>query len=187
MNRPTLPRSPAASFVGVLAKLSLAIAGLSIVWFLFQLLLVAALGRFDLADWMQRQYLPVPPQLDWAMQHALAVTVLLLLLSLAFLAVSWALLRHRQWGRAGFIVFLIAVAAANFAMLPLINGMFDAAQSFLPSDFLASPEGRQALAQLHTTRTILFVSGLASAFAFAALHGWLVFKLCTPDVRNLFR
>ncbi len=192
MIQPELPpsrstRSPAAAFIDVTARLSLLMAGLSIAWSLFQLLLVAVLGRLDVVGWLQQQALPVPPAMQWAARHALSLTLLMLLLSVALLAVSWALLRRREWGRIGFIVFLVLVAVANFAMLPLVDGMFDAMQSILPAGFLDSPEGGKALAQMRASRWTALLSIGATALAFAGLHGWLVLKLCRDEVRALFR
>jgi len=180
-------RPSAASFVDVTARLSLLMAGLSIAWSLFQLLLVAVLGRLDPVGWLQQQGLPVPAAMQWAARHALSLTVLMLLLSVALLAVSWALLRRHEWGRIGFIVFLVVVALANFAMLPLVDGMFAAMQSILPAGFLDSPDGREALAQMQASRWTALISAGVTALAFAGLHGWLVIRLCHDEVRALFR
>ncbi len=161
-------------------------AALSVVWCLLQLVLVALLRRFDPVGWMQANGLPVPDSVQWASANALALTLLLLLLSLAFLAVSWALLQHREWGRVGFIVFLLVVALANFAMLPLVDGLFDAVQSLFPADLMASREGRDALMQLQASRWFSLLSTGTFALVFAVLHGWLAFKLQRADVRALF-
>ena len=177
----------AAGFIDVTARLSLAMAVLSIAWSLFQLLLVVLLDRLDPLDWLQRQGLPVPAALQWAAQHALSLTVLLLLLCVALLAVSWAMLRRYEWGRIGFIVFLVGVALANFAMLPLVDGMFTAMQAIMPPGFHDSPDGRHAMAQMQASRWTALISAGVTALAFAGLHAWLVVKLCRDEVRALFR
>lgn len=177
----------AAGFIDVTARLSLAMAVLSIAWSLFQLLLVVLLDRLDPLDWLQRQGLPVPAALQWAAQHALSLTVLMLLLCMALLAVSWAMLRRYEWGRIGFIVFLVGVALANFAMLPLVDGMFTAMQAIMPPGFHDSPDGRHAMAQMQASRWTALISAGVTALAFAGLHAWLVVKLCRDEVRALFR
>ena len=177
----------AAGFIDVTARLSLAMAVLSIAWSLFQLLLVVLLDRLDPLDWLQRQGLPVPAALQWAAQHALSLTVLMLLLCMALLAVSWAMLRRYEWGRIGFIVFLVGVALANFAMLPLVDGMFTAMQAILPPGFHDSPDGRHAMAQMLASRWTALISAGVTALAFAGLHAWLVVRLCRDEVRALFR
>ena len=186
MNSPTSSGS-AAAFIAATAKLSLLVSALSIAWCLLQWLLVLLLGRLNPLDWLQRQGVWLPPSLQWVLQHALALTMAMLLASLALLAVSWAMLKYREWGRIGFIVLLAVVALANFALLPLVGGMFDALQATLPAGFLATADGQQALAQLQGSRWIVLLGSVLSALLVAALHGWLALKLCRPQVRALFR
>ena len=187
MKPTTRSRGTAAAFVDVTAKLALLMAALGVVWSLLQLVLVLALGQLDISGWMQRESLPVPASLAWAGRHATALTLLMLLASLALLAVSWAMLKHREWGRIGFIVFLVVVALANFAMLPLVDGMFDAMQAIVPADFLSSPEARDMRVQLQASRWISLLTAGGTALMFAVLHGWMVIKLCRRDVQTLFR
>ncbi|MGE8234023.1 MAG: hypothetical protein ACN6OR_11580 [Stenotrophomonas sp.] len=191
MNPPQFPSSPApssaaASFVAVTAKLSLVMAAMAIIWSLLQLLLVALMGRLNITEVMQNEGLPLTPGMLWLADHAFSLSVLGLLLSIAFLAVSWALLKQREWGRIGFIVFLVLVAVANFAFLPLIHGMFEAMQAMVPADFLNSPEGLEMRVQLRVGLWTSLITGIAAALALAGLHGWLVIKLSRPDVRSLF-
>ena len=68
----------------------------------------------------------------------------------------------REWGRIGFIVFLVLVAVANFAFLPLIHGMFEAMQAMVPADFLNSPQGLEMRVQL---RVGLWTSLITAAAA----------------------
>ncbi len=187
MKPTTRSHGTAAAFVDVTAKLALLMAALGVVWSLLQLVLVLALGQLDISGWMQRESLPVPASLVWAGRHATALTLLMLLLSLAFLAVSWALLKHREWGRIGFIVFLVVVALANFAMLPLVNDLFDAMHAILPADFMASPQAREMRIQLQASRWVSLLTAGGTALVFAVLHGWMVIKLCRRDVQTLFR
>ena len=192
MNSPQLPPIPAApsaaaSFIAVTAKLSLLMSAVAIVWSLLQLLVVALMGRLDIIAAMQSEGLPVPAGVIWLGKHALSLSVLGLLLSIAFLAVSWALLKHREWGRIGFIVFLVLVALANFAFLPLIHGMFESMQAMVPADFLNSPQGLEMRVQLRVGLWTSLITGGVTALALAVLHAWLVIKLRRPDVRALFR
>ena len=192
MNSPQLPPIPAApsaaaSFIAVTAKLSLLMSAVAIAWSLLQLLVVALMGRLDIIAAMQNEGLPVPAGVIWLGEHALSLSVLGLLLSIAFLAVSWALLRHREWGRIGFIVFLVLVALANFAFLPLIHGMFESMQAMVPGDYLNSPQGLEMRVQLRVGLWTSLITGGVTALALAVLHAWLVIKLRRPDVRALFR
>ena len=192
MNPPQLPPTPAApsaaaSFIAVTAKLSLLMSAMASVWSLLQVLLVGAMSRLDIIGVMQNEGLPVTPGMLWLGEHALSLSVLGLLLSIALLAVSWALLKHREWGRIGFIVFLVLVALANFAFLPLIHGMFEGMQAMVPADFLNSPQGLEMRVQLRVGLWTSLITGSAAAVALAVLHAWLVIKLRRPDVRALFR
>ncbi|MGH8053732.1 MAG: hypothetical protein ACREP4_07415 [Stenotrophomonas sp.] len=182
----TTPRSSAETFVDVTAKLSLVMAALAIAWSLFQLVMVAVLERLDLLDFMQSQGLPVPEAFRFIDQHALSLSALMLVVSAAFLAVSWGLFKRREWGRIGFIVFLVLVALLNFASLPLIHSLFASMQAMFPAEFLQSAEGAAFRTQLDTGRWLSLISSAVAAFAFAALHGWLVIKLQRPDVRARF-
>lgn len=192
MNPPQLPPIPAApsaaaSFIAVTAKLSLLMSAVAVAWSLLQLLVVALMGRMDIIAAMQNEGLPVPAGVIWLGEHAISLSVLGLLLSIAFLAVSWALLRHREWGRIGFIVFLVLVALANFAFLPLIHGMFESMQAMVPADYLNSPQGLEMRVQLRVGLWTSLITGGVTALALAVLHAWLVIKLRRPDVRALFR
>lgn len=177
----------ATSFIDVTAKLSLVMGVLSILWSLFQLLLVGLLGQLDIIGWMQQHEMPVPTSMHWISEHMLSMTLLLLLSSVAFLAVSWAMLKRREWGRIGFIVFLVVVAIANFALLPLVQGMFDGMAAIVPPEFLNSPDGQEMRAQLQMSRWTMLITATITAISFAGLHGWLVIKLQRDDVRKQFR
>lgn len=184
---PSTPVSSAATtFIDVTAKLSLLMAVLAVIWCLLQLLLVGVLGRLDLVEVLQREGFPLPPGFHWLGRHAFSLTLLCLLLSAAFLAVSWGLLRRREWGRIGFIVFLVIIALANFASLPLLNVLFDGLQTMVPAGFLDSSEGRELRFQLQVGLWTALIIGGGGALAIAALHAWLVVKLGRPDVRTLF-
>ncbi|WP_449468185.1 hypothetical protein [Stenotrophomonas humi] len=192
MKAPELPpanakRSSAETFVDVTARLSMVMAALAILWSLIQLVLVLALGRLDMAGALQDQGLPLPEAFQWFGRHALSLTALMLVVSVALLAVSWAMFKRREWGRLGFIVFLVLVALLNFASLPLIHSVFDSMRSMFPAEFLQSAEGRELRVQLNSGFWMSLFSAAITAVAFAALHGWLVIRLQRPDVRALFR
>lgn len=174
------------TFVDVTAKLSMVMAALAILWSLIQLVLVLALGRLDMLGALQDQGLPLPEAFQWLGRHALSLTALMLVVSVAFLAVSWGMFKRREWGRLGFIVFLVLVALLNFASLPVIHSVFDNMRSMFPAEFLQSAEGRELRVQLTSGMWMSLISGAVTAIAFAALHGWLVIKLRRPDVRALF-
>ncbi|MGV8960224.1 MAG: hypothetical protein ACOH1V_07530 [Stenotrophomonas sp.] len=177
----------AGSFIDVTARLALVMAVLSVVYSVIQLGVIGLLGRAGVADWLQAKHLPLPTGMLWLVQHAGTLGGLMLLASLAFLAVSWGLLARREWARTGFIIFLLLTALANFACLPLIQTLFNGLPQMFPTGMLDSPQGRELLLQLQISRWTCLGIGAATAVAFAGLHGWLALKLGKPDVRAQFR
>ncbi len=191
MSPPDLPtatphRSSADRFVDVTAKLSLALGALGIAWCLFQLLMVALLGRLDIVALMQRDGLVVPDWVHWTDAHAFTLSVAMLSLSVAFVVMCWAMLKRQEWGRIGFIVFLLLVALGNFAFIPVMDSMVSSMLTIFPDDFLNSPQGAEMRAQMAFSRWSLLITLLVSSLAIAALHGWLAIKLQRRDVRALF-
>ena len=181
---PQPPSLPASGFVTATAKVSLLMAGLGLAWSVFQLL-VAALLPDDAVAAMDA--LPeVPAALVWCLEHRLGLSLLVLALSVLFLACSWGLLRRREWARIGFIVFLVLGAVLNLAGLALIDHVFDTLQAMLPVQILDSGEGRQLLAQLQVSRTLAWASGVLGVIAFGALHGWIIYRLAAAPVRREF-
>jgi len=191
MNPPELPSTLAArSFVRSTAWLSLGMAGLSVLWSLLQLLIVwlfKPIEWLEPVQWLLPPGMSLPPLMFWLAKHALLLSVLLLLLSLAFALVSWGLLNYRTWGKNGFIVFLIVIALANFALLPVLDRLItDSMASLFPRGFLATSAGSELAAHLQRMRRFMWVSLGSTMLLIAALHAWLVVKLQRPPVRTLF-
>ena len=154
----TPPPLPATTaFVTLLGRLSIVLAVLGLLWALVQVLFV------------------------------LMLPMDLLALSLGLLVVSWGLLRRREWGRLGFIAALVLGAVVNFAALLLVGPFFDSLQDLFPPGMADPGDGWQIDAQLRMTRNLVMASGMIGALAIAGVHGWLVWKLCTAQVRAEFR
>ena len=128
-----------------------------------------------------------PALLAAAMQYRGALALAMLALSLGLLVVSWGLLRRREWGRLGFIAALVLGAVVNFAALLLVGPFFDSLQDLFPPGMADPASGWQIDAQLRMTRNLVMASGMIGALAIAGVHGWLVWKLCTAQVRAEFR
>ena len=179
------PPLPRAGFVTVMAKLSLVVAGLGVAWSLLQ-----ALGALLLPDGAVARLAAqpeVPAGVIWALEHRLGLSLLGLALALLFLAASWGLLKRQEWARWTFIAFLVGTAALNFAGLAAIGHVFDTMLAMFPADMLDTPDGREFMAQMQASRMLSYGSGLLGALAFAGLHGWIVWKLCTAPARDEFR
>lgn len=176
----------AVQFVDTTAKLSLLMAVFGIIWCLCQWLVVVLLGQLDIVGWMRGEGLPIPAVFFWLDRHANALSVLMLLLSIGFFAVSWGLFKRREWGRVGYVVCLLLVALANFAVVPLVDAVVVGLQQVIPADFLSSPEGRELRVQLLVARWTMLLTTGAAALGVAVLHAWLAMKFHRADIRALF-
>ncbi|MGE8279165.1 MAG: hypothetical protein ACN6O2_01915 [Stenotrophomonas sp.] len=184
---PRIQPDNATRFVDTTAKLSLLMAVLAILWCLCQWLVVVVLGQLDIVGWMQGEGLAVPAVFFWLSRHAGALSLLMLMLSIGLFAVSWGLLKHREWGRTGFVAFLVLIAVANFALIPLVDAVMLGLQTVIPAEVLQSEEGRDLRVQLLVSRWSMLLLTVGSSLVMAALHGWLIIKLYRPQVRSLFR
>ena len=179
------PDSP-LRFIDTTAKLSLLMAVLSILWCLCQIVVVVGLGHLDIVGWMQGEGLPVPAVFFWLGRHAALLSLLMLLASVGLLVVSRGLLKHREWGRIGFVMLLVLIAVANLAVIPLVDAVMLGLQSVIPADILQSEQGRELRVQLLVGRWSMLLLTCGSALVIALLHGWLVIKLYRPEIRRIF-
>jgi hypothetical protein len=177
---------PVSSFVTVLAWISIALALLGLLYGLMQ----AIMGLVLPADFYLRMLNPyggeppqLPPLMHWLYTNNLLMGVLMLLLSAIFLWVSWAVLKRREWGRKGFIAVLVFGTlwqfACIFALPQFIEGM-------LAIQGGALPQGQTLPPEFEGFMTAAMLMGGLMAVVFAALHLWIVWKLCTPAVRAEF-
>lgn len=185
MPPPPLPLPAARNqTIDAMAKLSLLLGVLSLLYSLGQALLLMTLPDGAIEGVLREAGLSLPPLLQWCVTHALALSWLSALLSAGLCAASWALLQRRDWARRAFIVFLVVTAAANFAVLPLLWQLLDLLQAWAPQHAF---DPQQLQHDLALGRITLMVSGALTALVFAGLHGWLVYQLCRPALRAEFR
>lgn len=177
---------PSGSFVTVLAWISIALALLGLLYGLMQ----TVMGLVLPDDFYLRMLNPyggepprLPPLMHWMYTNTLSMGVLMFVLSAVFLWVSWGVLKRREWGRKGFIAVLVLGTlwqfACIFALPQFIEGMLAVQAGALPQGQTMPPE-------LEGFMTAAMLMGGAVAVVFAALHLWIVWKLCTPAVRAEF-
>jgi len=179
---PTTP--PRSQFVTVMAWLSLAVALLSVASNALQAVAVAlAPGLGDLSALLPPGT-PLPALLDWLGDHLLALSLWGVVLSLLMAWISWALLQRREWARLAFIAVLLLVALANFACIPLLDTAVAMTGAGLGQD------GADVAAELGQASAPLLVAMKAvcwiGALAIAAIHGWIAWRLCRPEIRAEF-
>jgi hypothetical protein len=175
---------PRTGFVTVTAMISVVLAAIAVVTSALLVMFAAAMPDIPAQP-------PTGPEailnrFMWILDYRVALTTAQLALALVFLAASWGLLRRREWGRWLFIGLLVLTALGNFAGLVLVNPLFDGLIDMYPAQLLESPDGAQLLAQMQFSKRITFITTALGAVGLAALHGWLAWKLCTPEVRAEF-
>jgi hypothetical protein len=125
----------------------------------------------------------LPPLMHWLYTNTLLMGLLMLVLSAVFLWVSWGVLKRREWGRKGFIAVLILGTlwqfACIFALPQFIEGM-------LAIQGGALPQGQTLPPEFEGFMTAAMLMGGLVAVVFAVLHLWIIWKLCTPAVREEF-
>jgi hypothetical protein len=186
MPPPPLPvaRNP---MIDAMANISLVVGVVWLLYALGQLAVLALLPDGALQALVLRIGVPLPPLLQWCLEHSLALSALSALLALLFSAAAWGLLRRREWARRCFAAFLIVTGLANFASLPLLWRFFGEMQQVLPEAIRHSADGAQLLGQLQTGRVISVGTAVVTALVFAALHGWIVYQVYRPAIRAEFR
>lgn len=182
-----MARAPASTtgsaFVTVMAKVSIAIGIVATLYAVVQV--VAALillGQVDteaVLGFLATQSVPTPAV--WVLTHLTTIAIAFLAACVAFLAVSVGLLRRRAWGWWGFVLFMVAGAAANFAGIAAIDAAFSWIQA-LPHQ----PGLEQMRTEFASLRLLTLAMVWASALVFAVLHGLVIWQLCRSQVRTEF-
>ena len=182
MNRPNTPPQALSSFVTVMACLSIALGVLGVVSGVMQ---GAVLVSMDPGQLMRQQFaalgVALPPQLLWMFDHLGLLNFLSLLSSAFVTAVSWGLLRRREWGRLGFIACLALGAVAGFFFAAWFVQAMAWVNAQVGADLAATDPMFQAM------QSAMKATLVVSAVLIAAVHAGIVWKLCTPAIRAEFQ
>ncbi|MGH8026253.1 MAG: hypothetical protein ACREO0_05930, partial [Pseudoxanthomonas sp.] len=125
----------------------------------------------------------LPPLMHWLYTHTLLMGVLMLALSALFLWVSWGVLKRREWGRKGFIAILVIGTLWQFGSIWMLPQVLEGTLAMQAGAF---PQGQAMPPELESFMTAAMMMGGVVALVFAALHLWIIWKLCTPAVRAEF-
>jgi hypothetical protein len=188
---PPLPgsarKSPAANFVDVLGKISILLGVVGVVYAIGQWAVLMVVPD----DFLERAFAsasaelpPLPSMLRWLLDHLDAMAWLTLASSVLFLVVSWGVLKRNDAARLGFIVIMVLGTLMNFASIVLLLQVLDWINQIGTS---LQVEGQGMPGQMQASNAVSMGMGVISALAFAALHGWIIYKLCTPAVRAEFK
>ncbi len=182
MNQPPLPPAPPSTFVTVMAYLSLALGAMGVASGGLQAVMLASVAPGEL---MHQQFaasgITLPPALLQVFDHLGLLNLLSLLFSAAFTAASWGLLKRREWGRLGFIACLVLGAVLGLATLWWMMQLMAWINTAVSADLAATDP---VFAGMQSAMKFMLA---ISALLVAALHAWIIWKLCTPAVRAEFR
>jgi len=158
-----------------MAWISIALGVLGAASGLLQAAMLPALPIDTLLQQVDEAGAALPPALAWLFGHLQLINLLSLLSSALFAWVSWGLLKRREWGRLGFIAFLALGALGGFIGAAWFGHVLDG----LGGDGDVDP----LLQSLQSAmRTLMWLG----AVAVALLHGAIIWKLCTLQVRAEF-
>lgn len=175
----TTAPAPRSQFVTVLAWFSIVVSALMIVTSLLQNLMVHMLVPPDAFDQLSQQNngAPIPPFALFMFKHFKLIVFSFFLLSIFLLISSIGLLKRKNWARIAFIVMLGLGIAWTVAMLPMQNSMMND---------MTKSMGSEAPAEVQNFVTIFRGVMLGFVIVFTAIHAWLLYKLCTPQIRAEF-
>lgn len=172
------PPRAGSSFVTGMAWISIALGVLGVVSGLMQAVLLPALPIESMLQSLQGTDAALPPALAWMFGHLQLLNLLSLLSSALFAWVSWGLLKRREWGRLGFIAFLVLGALAGLVGAAWFGRVLDGINASV-----ALSDIDPLAAQLQAAMRM--AAGLGAA-AVVLLHGAITWKLCTPAIRGEF-
>lgn len=193
---PLLPTTPARAthtsdgapkFLSPLAKTIMVFCIVSAITWAGCAVLAVVLHR---SDWLQELTATsdlswIPPSLRWFGRHAVAINLAMMAICIAGAISCWGLLRRLNWALQLFIVLLVLTGLLNFYGVWVVDDIFRQLVLHLPAavDDIDQGELRQ---ELLVQRYLYTGMSLATALAFAVLHGWLLVRLGKPDVRRWF-
>lgn len=176
----TATRPRHADFVGPLALATLLACIAMVAWFLLQALVAWPLAAST--PWQLLLALAAeqhwPASLRWLLAHPVAGSLSMAAVCVPSLVSSWGLYRGRRWGLLSFTWLLVITAVGNLGVV----WWLDHVGAVLLAR-LGDPEAMQAL---QIQRRIVSATLLGSCLLFAALQGWLAWRLMRPDIRARF-
>ena len=182
MNPPPPLPTPASTFVTVMAYISLALGALGVVSGVLQAVMLVSVQPGEL---MRRQFeadgMTLPPVMLQVFEHLGLLNLLSLLFSAGFTVASWGLLKRHEWGRLGFIAGLVLGALLGFAMMLWMMQLMAWMGTQAGADLAAADPLFQGMQSAMKT-----MMAVAAALV-AAIHGAIIWKLCTPAIRAEFQ
>jgi hypothetical protein len=171
-----------STFVTVVAWIFLALSGFATVISVLQNIMIQTM--FNTPEVEQALAAPLPPDMPafagWLLRNMRLFFGAFLLVSGVTLAASIGLLLRKNWARFIFIGIMAMGIVWNVAGLFVQLSMFSQMQEM----FAAAPPGAPDMSS--------FIVGIAVvsvlfAVGFSALHGWIIYRLCSSSIAAEFR
>ncbi len=177
----------APKFLSPLAKSILVVCIVSAVSWAGCAVLAVALHQWD---WLQELTATsdlswMPPSLRWFGRHAVAINLAMMAVCVAGAVSCWGLLRRMNWALQLFIGLLVLTALLNFYGVWVVDDIFRQLVLHLPAAVDDVDQG-ELRRELQVQRFVYTGMALATALAFAVLHGWLLVRLGQADVKRWF-
>ncbi len=171
MNTTTIQPCPRSTLVSIFGWVMLVLGILLTLVFLLNLVLFSLVIQAEGTELVSAEELAdMPALIPRVMEHMGLVLGVMIILSLVGAVAGFGVVRRRDWGRR-LSIFLLA-ASIVWALVGGAMGMEGL------GDF-PGPEGENM-------GPIIMAMNLGSVLLTAVLHGWLIWKLRTPEVRGEF-
>lgn len=176
----TPPLGRGTDFIRPLALASLVVGAVLMAAFLLQAAL--ALPLANSTTWRQLVTLAweydLPPSVLWLMAHPVATSLWLAASCIPTLLASWGLYLRKAWGLWSYVALLLLTAVGNVLLLWWLDSVL--------VDVIARVTDPALLHELQVQRGVFSLTVLGTCVLFAALQGWLSWRLLQPDVRRHF-
>jgi hypothetical protein len=168
-----------SQFVTALAWFSIVVSALMVVSSTMQNVMVNFVLPPNIFDSLIRDSAEqIPSSMLFILKNVKAILFVFLLLSVVLLLSSIGLLQRKNWARITFIVLLALGVVSTIAALPMQYGMLD--------DVGKTLSGNEAIAEVESVMTAMRGVFLALVVLFTGIHVWLIYKLCTAQIRSEF-
>lgn len=175
------PRSGAQGFVTILAWITLALGGVGVAYGALQMAMSGVMSNpAFLASFAQSG---LPPLMQWMLTHYFEIGLVEVIASLLLACLGWGLLKRREWARLAFIAYLALGTLLTFAGIWYVPAMTEASLS-MQAGLMGAGEAMPP--ELAGLKTFMVVFSVIVALVFTALHGGIIWKLCTAQVRAQF-
>lgn len=181
MNAPSTEK-PKSSFVTVIGWIFAVMSGMMMFGAIMQVIMFAVMPmeKFQQAFELSDSQFEMPFIFRFMFKHMMLIAFASLVAGAAALIASVGLIKRMNWARILFIV-LMAMAIAWTIGGQIYNQFF--ISSMVPT---VAPSHSEFSTMFGTTILVIRIMNVIFSLAFCCLHGWIIFKLCSPAIKAEF-